>query len=60
MFAPLEEEWTSWLPKGTKDDDGNDIGSDESPDVMDSVVWGFTQLMLPKQRIIAPARTVRK
>ncbi len=60
MFAHLEEEWTSWLPKGTKDDDGNDISSDESPDVMDSVVWGFTQLMLPKSKIVAPARTVRK
>lgn len=60
MFAHLEEEWTSWLPKGTKDDEGNDIGSDESPDIMDSVVWGFTQLMLPKGRTPGPIRTVRK
>lgn len=60
IFAHLEEEWTSWIPKGVKDDEGNDLGSDESPDVMDSVVWGFTQLMLPRKRIISPAKSVRK
>lgn len=60
IFAHLEEEWTSWIPKGVKDDEGNDLGSDESPDVMDSVVWGFTQLMLPNRRTVAPAKSVRK
>lgn len=60
MFATLEDQWTGWVPKGTKDDEGNDIGSDESPDEMDSVVWGFTHLMLPKGRkAVGPAKTVR-
>jgi phage terminase large subunit-like protein len=60
MHAALEEEWSSWVPKGVKDDEGNDLGSDESPDIMDSVVWGFTQLLLPKTAVVAPARRVRK
>jgi phage terminase large subunit-like protein len=60
MHAALEEEWTSWIPKGIKDDEGNDIASDESPDIMDSVVWGFTHLMLPRSRIVQPAKQVRK
>lgn len=59
IFAELEDVWCSWLPKGTKDDDGNEIGSDESPDVMDSVVWGFTELMLKRGRTVAPSRSVR-
>jgi phage terminase large subunit-like protein len=60
IFATLEDQWTGWVPKGTKDDEGNDIGSDESPDEMDSVVWGFTHLMLPRGRVaLKPARTVR-
>lgn len=60
IFAGLEDEWTSWVPKGTKDDEGNELGSDESPDLMDSAVWGFTQLMLPKGKVnVRPARTVR-
>lgn len=60
VFATLEDQWTGWVPKGTKDDEGNDIGSDESPDEMDSVVWGLTHLMLPRGRVaIRPARTVR-
>lgn len=60
IFATLEDQWTGWVPKGTKDDEGNDIGSDESPDEMDSVVWGLTHLMLPKGRAhVKPARTVR-
>lgn len=60
IFASLEDQWTGWVPKGTKDDEGNEIGSDESPDEMDSVVWGFTHLMLPKSRAhIAPAKSVR-
>lgn len=60
IFAQLEDEWTSWVPKGVKDDEGNDIGSDESPDTMDSVVWGFTLLMLPNRRTVKPARAVNK
>lgn len=60
VYAQLEEEWTSWVPKGTKDDEGNDIGSDESPDTMDSVVWGFTLLMLPNRRTVQPAKAVNK
>lgn len=60
IFATLEDQWTGWVPKGTKDDEGNDIGSDESPDEMDSVVWGFTYLMLPKGRShVKTARSVR-
>lgn len=60
VFAQLEDQWTSWVPKGTKDDEGNDISSDESPDEMDSVVWGFTHLMLPKRsRVVGPATTTR-
>jgi phage terminase large subunit-like protein len=58
-FATLEDQWTSWVPKGTKDNEGNDIGSDESPDEMDSVVWGITHLMLPKNRAVKPAHTAR-
>lgn len=59
MFATLEEQWTGWVPKGTKDENGDDIGSDNSPDEMDSVVWGLTHLMLPKRRIVEPAYTLR-
>lgn len=60
VFAQLEDQWTSWVPKGTKDDEGLDISSDESPDEMDSVVWGFTHLMLPKRsRVVGPATTTR-
>lgn len=59
MHAGLETEWCTWLPPGTKDDMGNDISSDESPDIMDSVVWGFTQLMLPKSATMGPARSAR-
>lgn len=59
MFAMLEDQWTSWVPKGTKDDEGNDIGSDESPDEMDSVVWGFTDLMLKRARTVSAATTTR-
>ena len=59
LYASLEDQWTSWVPKGTKDDEGNDIGSDESPDEMDSVTWGFTELMLGRQRIVKPAHSVR-
>lgn len=60
IFAQLEDQWTSWVPKGTKDSEGNDIASDESPDEMDSIVWGFTHLMLPKRsRTVGPATTTR-
>lgn len=59
VFATLEDQWTSWVPKGTKDSEGNDISSDESPDEMDSVVWGLTHLMLKRARTVAPARSVR-
>jgi len=59
MYAALEDQWTSWVPKGTKDDEGNEIGSDESPDEMDAVVWGFTELMLKRGRTVATSRTVR-
>jgi phage terminase large subunit-like protein len=60
IYAQLEDQWTSWIPKGIKDDEGNDIASDESPDEMDSVVWGFTHLMLPKRsRVVGPATTTR-
>jgi phage terminase large subunit-like protein len=59
QYAALEDLWCSWLPKGTKDDEGNDIGSDESPDEMDSVVWGMTELMLKRGRTVAPSRSVR-
>lgn len=60
VFATLEDQWTGWVPKGTKDSEGNDIGSDESPDEMDATVWGFTHLMLPKGRKpVGPARSVR-
>lgn len=60
IFAALEDQWTSWVPKGVKDDEGNDLASDESPDEMDSVVWGFTHLMLPKRhRVVGKATTVR-
>lgn len=59
VFAQLEDQWTSWVPKGTKDSEGNDIASDESPDEMDSVTWGFTQLMLPRKRIVGSASTTR-
>jgi phage terminase large subunit-like protein len=59
-FATLEDQWTGWVPKGVKDEEGNDLASDESPDEMDSVTWGFTHLMLPKGRVAKqPARTVR-
>lgn len=58
LHAALEDEWTSWVPKGTRDGEGHDVGSDESPDVMDSVVWGFTDMMLPKRVNIPKARTV--
>lgn len=58
-FAALEDQWTSWVPKGTKDDEGNDIGSDESPDEMDAVTWGFTELMLKRGRTVGPSRNVR-
>lgn len=61
IFAMLEDQWTSWIPKGVKDDEGNNMASDESPDEMDSVVWGFTQLLLPKGRAhVAPAKSVRQ
>lgn len=60
QHAALEEEWTSWIPKGVKDDEGNDLSSDESPDIMDSVVWGFTQLLLHSKRAVKPATSVRK
>lgn len=59
IFAMLEDQWTSWVPKGTKDDEGNDIGSDESPDEMDSVVWGFTDLMLRRARSVGSASTTK-
>ncbi len=59
QYAALEDQWTSWVPKGTKDDEGNDIGSDESPDEMDSVVWGFTDLMLKRGRTVGTSRSVR-
>lgn len=59
QYAALEDLWCSWLPKGTKDDDGNEIGSDESPDEMDSVTWGLTELMLKRGRTVAPSRSVR-
>lgn len=60
VFATLEDQWTSWVPKGVKDSEGNEMGSDESPDEMDSVVWGFTELMLPKRRThIAAPQSVR-
>jgi phage terminase large subunit-like protein len=59
VFAKLEDLWTSWVPKGTKDEEGNEIGSNESPDEMDSVVWGLTYLMLPRGRLVKPAHTVR-
>jgi phage terminase large subunit-like protein len=58
-FATLEDLWCSWLPKGTKDDEGNEIGSDESPDEMDSVVWGMTELMLKRGRTVQPSKSVR-
>lgn len=52
QHAVLEEEWTTFVP-GEKDQD--------SPDVMDSVVWGFHDLMVGKQaRVIPPARSVRR
>ena len=60
VFATLEDQWTGWVPKGVKDDEGNDMGSDESPDEMDSVVWGFTHMMLPKGRkAVKPAYSAR-
>ena len=59
MFATLEDQWTSWIPKGTKDEEGNDIGSKDSPDEMDSVVWGLTELMLKRARAVPTSRTVR-
>lgn len=59
VFANLEDQWCSWLPKGTKDDEGQDIGSDYSPDELDSVVWGFTDLMLKRARSVQPSRSVR-
>lgn len=59
QYATLEDQWTSWLPKGTKDNEGNDISSDYSPDELDSVVWGATDLMLKRARSVEPARTVR-
>lgn len=57
-YANLEDQWCSWLPKGTKDDEGNDIGSDYSPDELDSVVWGFTELMLKRSRTVPKAYSV--
>lgn len=48
--AALEDEWTTWIPN-EKDQ--------ESPDVMDAVVWGFHDLMIGKgQRVVPPAKNL--
>lgn len=48
LFAALEDEWTGWTP----DDD-------ESPDVLDSVVWGLSKLLVRNSaRVIPKARSV--
>ncbi len=59
QYAVLEDQWTSWVPKGTKDEEGNEIGSDDSPDEMDSVVWGLTELMLKRARSVGTSKSVR-
>lgn len=48
LFAVLEDEWTSWT-----------VDSKESPDVMDSDVWGLTDLMVrDRGKVIGKARSV--
>lgn len=58
IHAALETEWTSWVPPGTRDAEGAIIPQGESPDVMDAVVWGFTDLML-KRSHTRPSRPTR-
>ena len=46
--SALEDEWTGWTPQDT-----------ESPDVLDSVVWGFTDLMIrASARVVGKAKSV--
>lgn len=44
-FADLEQMMTSWVPPGRFDEEGQPIPeSKESPDRMDAMVWGATEL----------------
>lgn len=42
----LETELTQWVPPGTLNAAGEDIGSNWSPGRLDAVVWALTELML--------------
>lgn len=42
----LETELTQWVPPGTINPAGEDIGSSWSPGRLDAVVWALTELML--------------
>lgn len=43
----LETEMTSWVPKGTLNEQGEDVGTDESPNRLDAMVWAMTDLLPP-------------
>lgn len=46
IHAALEDEWTGWVPDE----------ADESPDVLDSAVWGLSKLMLTTKAPVGPAQ----
>lgn len=52
----LETELTQWVPPGTLNAAGEDIGSNWSPGRLDAVVWALTELMLDSAP--APATSV--
>lgn len=49
VHAALETEWTTWTAE-----------DDESPDVMDSAVWGITSALIRQKQVIGRPRRVRQ
>lgn len=46
VFPELEAQMTQWVPPGTINQAGEQVGSDFSPDRLDALVWAGTELML--------------